>query len=134
MKFNFQFFGPSSGAPIVSIASYGITFNSSAIEMLKKPKRILIGFDVSKKVLGFIPVEKDEDDPAGRSYAFAERERNGVIRISNKDFLMYVSNKTGVDFSKSVKYAADWLEEERTMVIELNSPLDSGSDTEMEEE
>ncbi len=133
MKYSFQFFGPSSGAPIVSIATYGITFNSSAIEMLKKPKRIKIGIDITNKVLGFIPAD-DEDDQSGKSYPFAERERNGVIRISNKDFLMYVSNKTGIDFSKTIKYAVDWLEQEQTMIVDLASPLDSSADIETEEE
>ena len=50
--YNFIWLPPSAGAPIVSIASYGISFNSAVIEMLGRPTHVMIGFDEQNQLIG----------------------------------------------------------------------------------
>lgn len=123
MEYNFIWSTPSAGAPIVSIASYGITFNNAVIEILKRPDRIMIGYDDDNKIIGIKPLYED-DELNSRSFTFMERERNGYVRIGNKDFIKYLSNKTRVDYSKAVRYFGDWDEKEEILIVNLNNPLD----------
>jgi len=123
MEYKFIWSTPSAGAPIVSIASYGITFNNAVIEILKRPKKIMIGYDDDKKIIGVKPLY-EEDQFNARSFDFIDRERNGYVRIGNKDFIKYLSNRTGIDFTKSVRYFGDWDEKEEILIVDLNSPLE----------
>lgn len=121
VKYNFIWTAPSGGAPIISIASYGITFNSFVIEIMKRPEKIMMGFDEEKKVVGFKPIYNKKDD---NPKCFPFRERKGYVRIGNRDFIKYISNKTGIDFTNSIRYIADWNEEEQLAVINLMKPMD----------
>jgi hypothetical protein len=132
MSYNFIWSAPSAGAPIVTIASYGITFNNTVIELMGRPEKVLIGYDDDKKVVGVKPLGKDEvQNPRG--FPFASRERSGYVRIGNKDFVKYLSKKNDVDYSRAVRYFGDWDEDEQLLVIDLNSPLDP-SDVDDDEE
>jgi hypothetical protein len=120
MEYNFLWSTPNSGAPIVSIAIYGITFNTGAIEILNKPAKIMMGFDEDKKIIGFKPTTTDNV----QAFPFMEKERKGYIRIGNKEFIKYISSKTGNDFKKSIKYLPNWDKNEQILIIDLNCPLD----------
>lgn len=124
MDYNFLWTTPSAGAPIVSIATYGISFNSIVVDLLNRPPKVLLGFDEKNMVIGVKPVIGEVEEP--RAYRFAEPGRQGVIRIGNKDFLKYVSNKSGIDFRKIKKYLASWDEDSKTLIIDLrNASLES---------
>lgn len=132
MEYNFIWTAPSAGAPIVSIASYGISFNSMVSEMLGRPSRVLLGFDERNLVIGVKPVQDGIDD--SRAYKFAERERLGTVRIGNKDFLKYVSSKSGIDLKKTSRYLANWDDEAQTLIIDLKIPLEASLMGESSEE
>jgi len=123
MGYDFIWSSPSSGAPIVSIATYGITFNSAAIQLIGNPKKIMMGYDVNKKIIGIKPIN-DETKKNPHAFTFAERERKGMIRIGNKDFVKYVSRKADIDISTSNRYAADWDSKGELMIVDLTKPLD----------
>jgi len=133
MGYNFVWSAPSAGAPIVTIATYGITFNSSSIEVLRRPTKVMIGFDDKQKVIGVKPLyEKGENEI--KSFPFAERERNGYVRIGNKDFIKYVSSRTEIDFTTSKKYFAHWDDNEQLLIIKLDEPIDDFSKEHEEED
>lgn len=124
MEYSFLWTAPSAGAPLVSIASYGITFNSLVIDMLKRPAKVLLGFDEKNMVIGVRPIQEEDEDP--RAYRFAEKERLGMVRIGNKDFLKYVASKSGIDFKKMKKYIANWDGENEILIIDLkNASIES---------
>ncbi len=123
MKYNFMWASPSAGAPIVSIASYGISFNAAVIDLLKRPHSVGIGFDEQNKVIGIMPLSYEEAHEI-KAFPFAQRERNGYVRIGNKDFVRYVANKAGLDLRRAVRYAASWDDEENMLIVELDKPLD----------
>lgn len=125
MKYNFMWSAPSAGAPIVSIATYGITFNSTTIEILKNPERIKMGFDDKQKVIGIMPTT-DENDL--RSFEFKKKEKNNYARIGNKDFVKYISNKTGLDFKAAKKFIPEWDEDDQILIVRLSEPLDDTND------
>lgn len=132
MKFNFLWTTPSAGAPIVSIASYGISFNSMVIEILGRPARVLLGFDEKELAIGVKPINEGGEDP--RTYKFADRERQGTVRIGNRDFLRYVSSKTGIDLKKTTKFLANWDDEDQILIVDLKTPLESSLIDEQNEE
>ena len=121
MEYNFMWSAPSSSAPVVTIARYGITFNSTTIEMMGRPKNILMGVDVKKRVVGFQAVE--DADSNTKSYSFAEREsKAGYIRIGNKDFVDYISTIAGFDTRKTYKFFGRWDSERQLLTIDLSRP------------
>lgn len=132
MSFNFMWITPSGGPPIVSMATYGITFNNSVIELMKRPDEIKIGFDEEKKVIGVKPVYEPNNDSPG--FPFAKRERQGTVRIGQKDFIKYITNRTSIDFSTSKKYFGNWDENEQLLTIDLTKPIDDVPSKQIEDD
>lgn len=87
----------------------------------------MLGFDARAKVLG-VQVVQEGDANESISYTFAEREnrnKGGYIRIGNRDFIRYISDKTGIDFiSNAVKYFADWDPAAELLVVDLSKPVE----------
>jgi len=124
MSFNFMWAAPSAGAPVVSIAPYGMTFNSAAIDLLNSPMHVRIGFDENKKVIGVMPVH-DVGEVDHRCFQFYERLRQGSVRINSRDFVRYVASRIGRDFSTvTTRYGAIWDNIGGLLVIELEKPMD----------
>lgn len=132
MDLNFIWSTPSAGGPIVSIAEYGITFNAMTIELLRRPKQVMIGYEQDKNIVGIKPIY-NEDENKTKAFTFIERERHGSVRIGNKDFVKYIGSKSGLDFSTSRKFIADWDGENEMIIVDLNKPLDSSSNDSSEE-
>ncbi len=129
MEYNFVWTAPSGGAPVVSVASYGITFNGVVIEMMHRPNKIMMGYDDGKKVVGFKAIYKSEGENE-KCFPFIERERNGYVRLGNKDFVKYLANRTGLDFKKSTRYIGVWDEEQKLLTINLMEPMDQVTEIE----
>lgn len=130
MAYDFVWSSPSSGAPIISIAKYGITFNSASIDLLNKPAKIQIGYDNNEKVIGVKPAENSQQN----AFTFAEKDKKGYIRIGNIDFVKYVANKAGIDITKTTRYAAEWNDIEGALIIDLKKPIDNIDTNEDEDE
>jgi len=122
VDYNFIWVGPTAGAPIVTIATYGISFNSYVISLMGNPAKVLIGFDEKNKILGVKPVDDSNDHIA---YDFAKKERKGYVRISNKDFIKYISAITGNNFKKAERYLANWDDKTKVLTVNLMQPMDS---------
>ncbi|HYF82399.1 MAG TPA: hypothetical protein VEB00_05150 [Clostridia bacterium] len=136
MKYSFLWSTPNARAPIITIAPYGITFNSATVELLGKPKRLMIGYDEKSKVVGMKPIN---DDANSKSFEFIKKERNGYVRIGNKDFIKYLINKKEIDFKirNTYKYIADWDSDDELLIIDLTNPMDdfdSSNDTESDDD
>jgi hypothetical protein len=130
MPYNFWWTAPSGGVPIISIANYGITFNSGAIEMLGRPQAVLIGYDEENRVLGIKPLQ-DSEAAHPKAFRFIERERQGYVRIGCKDFVKLLASRTERDFTMTTRYAARRLDEsDNLFIVALDRPLDTESDHE----
>lgn len=108
MAFNMTWANDSLGAPLyISISKLGISLNVAAIEELKKPREVIIGFDEEERVLGVLPVNNSVPEEA-KTYTLCTQEREGStwIRIGCKGFIRYLEKKTGRDFSKSYRSEA----------------------------
>jgi hypothetical protein len=124
-------FDPEIGTPMVSMAEYGLTFNRAAVEVLGKPWKIMLGFDKANKNIVVKPIRREHEDPEvpSRGLAFAERERDGYIRISSKDFVRFVARFCPeLNLSRTVRYLAVWDEDIDLMTIDMNRPVDTPSD------
>ncbi|WP_053954662.1 hypothetical protein [Inediibacterium massiliense] len=118
-----QWYNPKVGASIVSIATYGITFSSGAIETLGNPKYIKLGFDEQKKYIVVQPCDASEQS----KFEFASKNRKGYIRISNKDFIRFIQSKLDDNIKiedTASKYIGKWDKEYEYLYICLDEPLD----------
>ncbi len=116
MKYSFNWSAVSGGAPYITLSSLGIALNSVSIDKLNKPKKIIVGFDEEHRALGI----KAYNNEAGlKPYEFADRIRNGWVRIGCKDFIKYLHSLTGLDFSNSKKYVADFNSEEKILIVKI---------------
>jgi hypothetical protein len=121
---DFEVFDPRIGSVSVSVAHYGLTFSRAAVEVMGKPKYIILGFDKSDSVIVIKPAE--ESDP--RKIAFIEKEKNGNVRINSKEFVRMLMRYFPNDdrFSgKASRYLSYWDDEEGALLVDLKRPLDS---------
>lgn len=115
-EFNFDFDFVRSGAPIVTLSSIGLAFNAGARSLLGYPNKVDIGYDEHAKALAIRPHDSESGSP---SYDFEPRAKNGWIRISMRDFMKFLSLRTGIDFlSKAAQFIPE-LDQESGMLIVL---------------
>ena len=114
-SFNFDFNFIKSGAPIVTLSSFGIAFNRLSRSLLGFPAKINIGFDEGARAIG-IQAHDEESDIL--SYEFESRVKDEWIRIGCKDFIKYLSTITQIDFStKAKQFIAEFDETSKTLII-----------------
>lgn len=102
--FNFSFI--KSGTPIVTLNSIGMAFNSGCRSMLNYPNQIDIGYDERANALAFRPHDESSD---AIPYDFETREKDGWVRLSMRDFMRFLSQRSGVDFlHKAVQFIPDY--------------------------
>ncbi len=122
MNYNFNWSAISSGAPYVTISSLGIAFNSAAISKLGSPSQVLVGFDEEKCAIG---IKAYHGETGYKAYAFAERAKNGWVRIGCRDFVKYLQSMSGMDFSAARRYIAKYDIEEDTLVVLAREPQEN---------
>jgi len=134
MDFNFEWFDKKTGAPIISVARYGLTFNKGAVNKMNKPEYVLLGFDKSSQLIGVKVCDENEE----MKTEFSSRERQGYVRINNKQFIKYVASALddeGKFETKTLQYIGKWYEDSKLMIIDLKKPYnESGDDSEEIEE
>lgn len=123
MKYNFNWSAVSGGAPYITISSLGIAFNNVSIDKLNSPEKILVGFDEENCVIG---IKAYNGEQGLKPYEFASRVKNGWIRIGCKDFIKYLQSITGIDFTTSKKYVAQYDSETRILTVEVLSKTEEG--------
>jgi hypothetical protein len=125
----FEWFDPEIGMPMVSIADYGITFSKSAVKILGRPEYVALGFDRENKRI----VVKEVDEDYKNKIPFIDKERNGYVRINNRDFVRFVMKfLPEVNFSSKATRFLTYYDEEEMLVIEMTRPLDADEQNENE--
>ena len=115
MAYNFDFSYLKNGAPVVTLSSFGISFNKGAIESLGVPDQVIIGFDQEQRAIG---VRARGEDTISPHYDFASRINNDWVRIGAKDFVKHLSRISKIDFlSKAKQFVADFDEESKTLIV-----------------
>ena len=114
MRYNFNWSAVSGGAPYVTISPIAIAFNSVSIEKLGNPEKVVIGFDEENLAIG---VKAVEDNSGIKSYTFAERVKNGWVRVGCRDFVKYLKALSGIDFSPAKKFVATYDAKDKILVV-----------------
>jgi len=118
----YEWYSPTTGAPVVSVAEYGITFNNGAIEMMGKPEYVILGYDEENKFIGVKPCDETEEN----RIEFHKKMKNKYIRLANKDFIRFLKSIISEDIkieSKAKRYVAKWDKEEKMLYIDLNNQI-----------
>jgi len=89
---------------LISISKLGISLNLTSINAIGSPEKVIIGFDEEAKVLGVAAASLDTPkDIKTYSLCTESRKGNAWIRIGCKNFIKYLTQQTGNDFSTSFK-------------------------------
>lgn len=129
MSYNFNWSAISGGAPYITVSSLGIAFNSASIAKLESPDKVLVGFDEEKCAIG---IRAYQGERGIRAYPFAERVKNGWVRIGCRDFIKYLQSISGVDFSTARRYIARFDAKERTLIILVREAQENSGSEQME--
>ena len=114
-NYSFDFNFIKSGAPIVTLSSFGISFNRLSRSLLGFPEKINIGFDESAHAIG---IQAHTEGSSISNYEFESRVKNDWIRIGCKDFIKYLATITKIDFSnKARQFIAEYDEEQKTLIV-----------------
>lgn len=125
MEFNIEWYSPNLGTPIVSLAEYGVVFNKAAIVSLGSPHSIKLGFDKENKYI--IVVGVTEEESTEDTIVFNSKEKNGFIRINNKDFIRFVLRYCPeIKLDKAKRFLS--IKEGDFLVVDLKSPADVTED------
>ena len=123
-EYNFDWYSKDLGAPLVSIAKYGITFSKAAVEKMGNPPAIKLGFDRENKIIGVKLLEEEGKD--GFSFAKKEREDYGYVRINNKGFIKVLRAECEeYDFEETTRFVGKMDNEKGLFIIDLKSPAES---------
>lgn len=117
-----QWFSPNTSLPTITVASYGINFNNSSLNYLKGTKGVMLGCDISSKVMYVKLLQQDESN--GFSIPNIKEEVKNV-RISCKEFVQFLSIKIKIDITKPTKYFADFNKEDNHFIVDLSSPINT---------
>lgn len=73
--------------------------------MLNYPTEIDIGYDENANAIG-ICAHRPEN--SGKPYEFEPRQKDGWVRISCRDFMRYLSQKNGIDFTRAKQFIPEY--------------------------
>ena len=118
MNYNFDWSAVSNGALYVSISTLGIAFNSLSIERLGSPEKVIVGFDEKNCAIG---IKKYDGEEGVKPYKFANRIKNGWVRLGCKGFVTYLQSITEIDFSSAKRYIAKYDAENRVLVVRVKA-------------
>lgn len=115
MEFNFNFSYLKNGAPVITLSSFGISFNKGAVDLLGSPEQIIIGYDDKNRVIGIRARGNDTESPY---YDFASRVKNDWVRIGARDFTKYLAKISNIDFiSKAKQFIPEFDEMTNTLIV-----------------
>jgi len=124
MKYNFNWSAISGGAPYVTISQTSIAFNSVSIEKLGNPEKVDVGFDEESCIIGIKP---HDEFSASKPFVFAEKIKNGWVRIGCRDFVKYLQILTGVNFKPAKKYIATYNAANGILIIDVKGNFESAN-------
>jgi hypothetical protein len=92
------------------------------VKILDRPEYVALGFDKENKRV----VVKEVGEDFKNKIPFIDKERNGYVRINNRDFVRFVMKYLPeVNFtSKATRFLTYYDDEEDILVIEMTRPLD----------
>lgn len=112
--YNFDFSFVRSGTPVITLSSTGIAFNPVVRSMLHYPAAIDIGYDEEANAIGVCAHRMENPE---KPYIFESRQKDGWVRISCRDFMRYLSMRSGMDFTKAKQFIPDFDEYDQMMVV-----------------
>ncbi|MBF8436198.1 hypothetical protein I0Q91_03830 [Halanaerobiaceae bacterium Z-7014] len=122
---NFEWYSKELGAPLVSVASYGLTFSKSAVKKLGKPHSIKIGFDRTNKLIVIKTLEASESDEDSFEFADKKREEYGHVRLNNKGFIKLLISETEYDFEETLRFVLKRYNESPLYILDLKMPVNN---------
>lgn len=114
--YQFDFSIVRAGAPIVTLNATGLAFNPVVRSLLGYPEKIDVGFDERNNVIGVCAHQPENEKP----YGFEPRVKNGWVRISCRDFMRYLSAKTGFEFKPAKQFVAEYDQSIQMLLIKVD--------------
>lgn len=126
MEANVQWFDPSLGTPVVSVAATGLTFNRAAVACLGRPRYVEVGVDAKARTVVVRKAEEDEGGAApARGLPFCRPGgESPFVRVASKDLLRFIASAVP-DFplGGAAKFLARFEPETGALLVDLRQPV-----------
>lgn len=117
---NIEWYDATKSLPIITVANYGLTLNTTAAEILKGTERVKLGISTDCKKIYLKSVPGTELG----SFAFSDiTDKTKNVRISCKEFIQFLSVRCNLNVNESEKYYAFWDVENESLFIDLNKKI-----------
>ncbi len=116
-----QWFSPNTMIPIVTVAEYGLTFNSGCLPYFQTARSLQLGGDAREKKM-YVRLLTDRKTPG---FLIPDRTAGTKnIRISCREFVQFLKFKCQIDIVKSPRFYLD-ADTDGRLVADLTAPLAS---------
>lgn len=118
-KYNLKLDKKKNLKPYITIAEYGITFPSNALECLHFAQHVHVFYDDANKVVAFQACEKDDD-----SYALCKKTdgTQRFVRWSGHRHRDHIAGMINATLTKQgIRLDGTYLEEEDLLLFELEN-------------
>ena len=112
-----KWYAPSARPSLVTIASYGITVNKEANELLGNPPYVKFGFIEKNNVLVIKPFLSDEDD----AIKVVESTQSDQRRVNKKDLINNIKQVFQIDLERAIRVPCDWSQKYEALFLNLNN-------------
>ncbi len=118
----------NKGFPSVTIARYGITFNSSATEIINKFELARVGYQKTEKTLVIAMANTDDFADCNISEGwFPVKDKvtsHGYFRLNNKDLVRIIAKYVDLNMSKKNRFMAKWDESKKFIVADMTRKIE----------
>lgn len=106
----------------ITVRHSSITFSRQASAAIGDPAYVHMYFSEKKKIIAFVPCEKDRS--AISFFKEPKKDRAVLVRIFGQDKVSIVSNISGMSFSKKgIKFVGKAIPSENTIVFDLSKKM-----------
>ena len=115
--------------PFLTLRETTITFSMLAVEMLEFSPYVTMYLDRKKHIAAFVPSKKDEF--AIPFYKEPKKGKQRLVRLSGKDRVKTLMDVAGItDCGKGKRFYGYYIEDEKTLVVDMAEPFNVGSEIE----
>lgn len=129
----FRWINKDQGNKIATIYDSNITLNKPSSVYFNHAFAVMLGIDESGNKLAIKPLTKEiyERGDIDKEMLYKIGVRSSYARISNKTLIKEIALSFPLDFEKQkmYKFNCDWVEKEKSLVIDLNQPVEVSNGT-----
>ena len=112
-----EWYTSSAQPSMITIASYGISFNSEAVEMLGNPPYVKFGFIKENNIIVIKPFLSDEND----AIKVVKNSNGDQQRVNKKDLIQTIKQMFNIDLKRALRVPCHWSQKYEALLLDINN-------------